>query len=213
MGWVSVIPEIQKLNWHFFRLPSDRKFSHLSLAAESSPEIGTSRRSKRLTVTLLVLMGELNSHFQPTRDFLHSSTTRANFSAGFSRLREIFVVFSLPLMMKILPSRSRIHLCKSLVALWWASMFFSFHPKDSLALPCRSCALSLSLLALFSWHTDEQSVLCCSLHDDNLLLFFWHISIFFVLLCAPNNRATCYLCNCAHFCCVASFRWCDCKYS
>lgn len=171
-----------KVKLAFFRLPSDRKFSHLSLAAESSPELSTSRRSKRLTVTLLVLMGELNSHFQPTRDFLHSSTTRANFSAGFSRLREIFVVFSLPLMMKILPSRSRIHLCKSLVALWWASMFFPSTPKTRS--PCHAArAPYLFHFSHCSRDTPTNSRFCAARFMMIIYYCFSGISASFLCFC------------------------------
>lgn len=61
---------------------------------------------------------------------------------------------------RMFPSRSSIHLCKSLVALWWALMFLRSPPSPKTCLPChaslsRSCFCPLFLVNTFDMRSNS----------------------------------------------------------
>jgi hypothetical protein len=85
-----------------------------------------------------------------------------------------------------------IHLCKSLVALWWTLMFrFCLPPLGIVRFSIPHLhALSLSFI---SWHGTKHSNFVC----------VWNIVARFIMIihycfcCFWNNQATCYFCNCS----------------
>lgn len=84
---------------------------------------------------------------------------------------------------RIFPSRSPFHLCKSLVALWWALMFLRSPPSPKTRSPCHA-----SLSRSSSWRTlliCEATAFIVWLDDDNILLFCWYRQLLF----APNKTA------------------------
>lgn len=61
---------------------------------------------------------------------------------------------------RMFPSRSSFHLCKSLVALWWALMFLRSPPSPKTCSPChaslsRSCLCPLFLVNTFDMRSNS----------------------------------------------------------
>lgn len=169
------------------RNSSDHKCGYLSL------EVETVEVSSQSAIASFSFREHI---FQPTQDFLHSFIFRATFlrrTFDFGKAFGFFF-FSL-LMMKILPSRSRLHLCKSPVALWWTSVFF----------PQRLVCLATSSLFLIPqcFHPMKNRLFPSIVARFTMIIYYCFSDTsasFRCLVLSNNNQATCYIQDCSFHC-------------